>query len=251
VELEASGRAGPFGGFTLFGSVGAGNRGLRFRRDSTIVVRTLAGEVEPGAPEQDTLPVVLFRERESVASGFRAGAEWTRGSIVAGAAFVAHDVDVVSPFGFWFERGLEPTSGGTIGAAEAYVDVPVIWRQLRFQATYTDFLTEPERPYLPQRFGRAALEFHGLYFNGNFEPTIRSEVLVGGRSLTFSADSLVFDTVTEPYAMFNFYVQMRVLDVRAFWRMENAFNRDRAFDVPGLFLPGVRAMFGVRWFFRD
>lgn len=254
VELEASGRAGPFGGFTLFGSLGAGNRGLRFRRDSTVVVRTLAGEVVPGAPEQDTLPVVLFRERESVASGFRAGAEWARGSIRAGGAFVAHDVDVVSPFGFWFERGLEPTGGGTVGAVEAYVDLPVIWRQVRFHATYTDFLTEPERPYLPQRFGRAALEYHGLFFNGNFEPTFRSEVLVGGRSLTLNevgADSLAFNQRTEPYAVFNFYVQMRVLDVRAFWRMENAFNRDRAFDVPGLFLPGVRTMFGVRWFFRD
>ncbi|HEX6369478.1 MAG TPA: Plug domain-containing protein [Longimicrobium sp.] len=251
VELEASGRAGPFRGFTLFGSVGAGNRRLRFRRDSTIVVRTFAGEVDPDAPEQDTLPVVLFRDRESVASGFRAGAEWARGSIVAGAAFVAHDVDVVSPFGFWFERGLEPTSGGTIGAVEAYVDAPIVWRQLRFQASYTDFLTEPERPYLPQRFGRAALEFHGLYFNGNFEPTLRSEVLFGGRSLSLGQAEAAFDTITEPYATFNFYVQLRVLDVRAFWRMENAFNRDRAFDVPGLFLPGVRTMFGVRWFFRD
>lgn len=252
VELEASGRAGPFGGFTVFGSIGAGNRGLRFRRDSTIIVRTLAGEVIPGAPDQDTLPVVLFRERESIASGFRAGAEWTRGSMVAGAAFVAHDVDVVSPFGFWFERGLEPVAGNTIGAVEAYVDAPILWPQLRFQATYTDFLTDPERPYLPQRFGRAALEFHGLYFNGNFEPTIRTEVLARGRALTINPETGVFDVLTEPYATFNFYVQMRVLDVRAFWRMENAFNRDRAFDVaPGLFLPGVRAMFGVRWFFRD
>ncbi|HEU4885353.1 MAG TPA: Plug domain-containing protein [Longimicrobium sp.] len=251
VELEASGRAGPFGGFTLFGSVGGGNRALRFRRDSTVVVRTFAGEVRPDVPEQDTLPVVLFREAESVAGGFRAGAEWTRGSIRAGAAFVAHDLDVVSPFGFWFERGLEPRSGGTVGAVEAYVDAPVLWPQLRFQASYTDFLTDPERPYLPQRFGRAALEYHGLFFNGNFEPTFRSEVLAGGKSLTINPETGVFDTLTEPYATFNFYVQLRVLDVRAFWRMENAFNRDRAFDVPNLFLPGVRTMFGVRWFFRD
>lgn len=251
VELEASGRAGPFGPFTLFGSAGAGNRALRFRRDSTIIVRTLAGAVDPRARQQDTLPVVLFRDRESVAGGFRAGAEWARGTVRAGAAFVAHDVDVVAPFGFWFERGLEPTGGGTVGAVEAYVDAPVVWRQLRFEASYTDFLTDPERPYLPQRFGRAALEFHGLYFDGNFEPTLRTEVLARGASLTINPQTGAFDVLTEPYATFNFYVQMRVLDVRAFWRMENAFNRDRAFDVPNLFLPGVRALFGVRWFFRD
>lgn len=251
VELEASGRAGPFGGFTVFGSVGAGNRGLRFRRDSVQVVRNLAGEVDPDAPELDTLPVVLFRERESIASGFRAGAEWARGSMLVGAAFVAHDVDVVAPFGFWFENGLEPTEGGTVGAVEAYADVPVLWPQLRFQASYTDFLTEPERPYLPQRYGRAALEFHGLYFSGNFEPTLRAEVLARGRQLSFGGDSLAFNTVTQPFATFNFFVQMRVLDVRAFWRMENAFNREQAFDIPGLPLPGVRTLFGVRWFFRD
>lgn len=251
VELEASARAGPFGGFTLFGSVGGGNRGVRFRRDSVQVVRNLAGEIDPQVPDLDTLPVVLFRDRESIAGGFRAGAEWTRGSLVAGAAFVAHDVDVVAPFGFWFERGLEPTAGGTVGAVEAYAEVPVIWRQLRLQASYTDFLTEPERPYLPQRYGRAALEFHGLYFQGNFEPTVRAEVLARGRQLSFSRESGAFDTITQPFAVFNFFVQMRVLDVRAFWRMENAFNREQAFDVTGLPLPGVRALFGVRWFFRD
>jgi hypothetical protein len=57
--------------------------------------------------------------------------------------------------------------------------------------------------------------------------------------------------VSGPYAIFNYYVQLRVLDVRAFWRMENAFNREDAFDVTGLPLPGVRTLFGVRWFFRD
>lgn len=251
VELEASGRAGPFGGFTLFGSLAAGNRGVRFRRDTIQVVKTLAGEVDPDAPETDTLPLVLFRDRESTAGGFRAGAEWTRGSLVAGAAFVAHDVDVVAPFGFWWEQGLQPSAGGTVAAVEAYADVPLLWPQLRFQATYTDFLADPERPYLPQRFGRAALEFHGLYFGGNFEPTLRAEVLARGRQLSVDRDSTTFNVITEPFATFNFFVQMRVLDVRAFWRIENAFNREQAFDVPGLPLPGVRSLFGVRWFFRD
>lgn len=251
LELEASGRAGPFGGFTLFGSVGAGNRALRFARDSIRVVRNLAGEIDPDVPDEDTLPVVLFRDRESTAGGFRAGAEYTRGSAVLGAAFVAHDVDVVAPFGFWFEDDLEPTDGGTVGGVEAYADIPVVWPQLRFQASYTDFLADPERPYLPQRYGRAALEFHGLYFRGNFEPTIRAEMLARGRQLSFDRDSATFDVVNGPYAVFNVFVQMRVLDVRAFWRMENFLNREDTFDVPGLRLPGVRSLFGVRWFFRD
>jgi hypothetical protein len=252
LELEASGRAGPFGGFTLFGSLAAGSRGLRFRRDSTVVVRNLGHEVDPARPELDTLGVILFRDTESTAGGFRAGAEWARGSLRAGAAFVAHNADAVAPFGFWFERGVEPVDGGTATGVEAYLDMPLLLPALRLHATYTDFLSAaPERPYLPSRYGRAAVEFHGVYFQGNFEPTIRAEVLARGPTRTLNLTTGEFDALTEAYATFNFYVQMRVLDVRAFWRMENAFNRDRAFDVPGLFLPGVRTMFGVRWFFRD
>ena len=130
--------------------------------------------------------------------------------------------------------------------------MPVIWRQLRLHATYTDFLTEPERPYLPQRFGRAALEYHWAVLRRQ----LRAHAPLGGAGgRTVAARSArtrgLFNTVDGAVRHFNFYVQMRVLDVRAFWRMENAFNRDRAFDIPGLFLPGVRAMFGVRWFFRD
>ena len=251
LELEASGRAGPWSGFTLFGTVAAGTRGLRFWRDSSVVVRTIAGAVDPEAPELDTLAVVLFRNTESTASGLRAGAEWTRGSIVAGAAFVAHDLDAVVPYGGWFERGLEPVAGETVSGVEAYASIPLIWRQLRFDASYTDFFAQPARPYLPARFGRGALEYHWIFRGGNLEPTLRAEVIGRGPARTLNPETGALDAVTEQYAIFNFFVQIRVLDVRAFWRLENAFNRESAFDVPGLTLPGSRALFGVRWFFRD
>ncbi|HEX6912566.1 MAG TPA: TonB-dependent receptor plug domain-containing protein [Longimicrobium sp.] len=251
LELEAWGRAGPWSGFTVFGSVAAGTRGLRFWRDSTMVVRNLAGVLNPDVQALDTLPIVLFRDTESSANGFRAGAEWTRGSIVAGAAFVAQDVDAVVPYGFWYERGLAPVSGGTVSGIEAYASIPVIWRQLRLDATYADFFTSPARPYLPVRSGRAALEYHWIFRNGNLEPTLRAEVIGRGPARTLNPGTGLLDATTEQYATFNFLVQFRVLDVRAFWRLENAFNRESAFDIPGLTLPGQRALFGVRWFFRD
>ncbi|HYW12632.1 MAG TPA: hypothetical protein VE871_11775 [Longimicrobium sp.] len=251
LELEASGRAGLPGGFTAFGSIAAGTRGLRFWRDSTVVVRNLAHELNPGVQELDTLPVVLFRDTESTANGFRAGAEWMRGSIVAGAAFIAQDVDAVVPYGFWYERGLGPADGETVSGVEAYASIPVIWRQLRLDATYTDFLTQPARPYLPARFGRAALEYHWVFRGGNLEPTLRAEMIARGPARTLDPLTGTLGATTEQYAIFNFLVQFRVLDVRAFWRLENAFNRDSAFDIPGLTLPGQRALFGVRWFFRD
>jgi hypothetical protein len=251
LELEASGRAGLPGGFTAFGSIAAGTRGLRFWRDSSVVVRNLAHALDPRVPELDTLPVVLFRDTESTANGFRAGAEWMRGSIVAGAAFIAQDVDAVVPYGFWYERGLGPTAGETVSGVEAYASLPVIWRQLRLDATYTDFFTQPARPYLPARFGRAVLEYHWIFRGGNLEPTLRAEVIARGPARTLDPLTGTLSATTEQYAIFNFLVQFRVLDVRAFWRLENAFNRDSAFDIPGLTLPGQRALFGVRWFFRD
>jgi hypothetical protein len=251
LELEASGRAGPWSGVTVFGSLAAGNRGLRFWRDSVQVVRNLGHEIDPRIPELDTLPVVLFRHTESTATGFRAGAEWSRGSILVGAAFLAQDVDAVVPYGYWYERGLSPVEGGTVSGIEAYASVPVIWRQLRLDASYADFFTAPERPYLPVRLGRAALEYHWVFRDGNLEPTFRAEVIGRGAARTLSLETGQLDGTTQQYATVNFLIQFRVLDVRAFWRFENAFNRESAFDIPGLTLPGQRALFGVRWFFRD
>lgn len=251
LELEASGRAGLPGGLSAFGSIATGTRGLRFWRDSVMVIRNLASAVDPRIPELDTLPIVLFRETESFASGFRAGAEWTRGSIVAGAAFVAHDVDAVVPYGYWYERGLGPVPGETVSGVEAYASIPLIWRQFRLDGHYTDYLAAPARPYLPARSGRAALEYHWIFRGGNLEPTLRAEMVARGPARTLNPESGLLDATTEGYAIFNFLVQVRVLDVRAFWRFENAFNRETAFDIPGLTLPGQRALFGVRWFFRD
>jgi len=251
VELEASGRAGPWSGFTLFGSVAAGTRGVRWWQDTSTVVRNLRGAIDPDQPELDTLPVVLFNDAESTAAGFRAGAEWTFGSLTAGAAFVAQDVDAVMPYGFWYERGLGPEDGETVSGMEAYASIPLIWRQLRLDASYADFFTTPARPYLPARYGRAALEYHWIFRSGNLEPTLRAEVIAHGPSRTLNPETGLLDATTQQYAIFNFVVQFRVLDVRAFWRLENAFNRETAYDIPGLTLPGQRALFGVRWFFRD
>lgn len=251
VELEASGRAGPWRGVSLFGSLAAGTRGLPFRRDTTVRVPTLAGVVNPAAPDSVDVADVVFGTRESRLGGMRAGAEAVRGSAVLGAAFVAHDVTAWVPYGFWYDRAAAPVEGGTVGGVEAYLSFPLVWRQLRLDAHYTDFLAQPSRPYLPARFGRAALEYHWVYRNGALEPTLRAEALGRGSALGFDPATGAPDRRTEPYVLFNVLVQVRVLDVRAFWRMENIANRVSAEDVPGLPLPGQRAMFGVRWFFRD
>lgn len=250
-EVEVAGRAGPFGGASLFASAAAGSRGLPFARDTAFRIPTLAGAVNPAAPDSVLVEAVVFRTRESTLAGFRAGGEVARGSAVLGAAFVAQQLGAWVPFGFAYDRGLEPVDGGAVGALEGYLSLPLLWRPLRLDVHYTDFLGQPARPYLPARFGRAALEYHGVYRDGNLEPTLRAEVVARGAAVAPNPSTGAVDTALEPYALFNLYVQVRVLDVRAFWRMENVVNRTTAADVPGLPLPGNRSMFGVRWFFRD
>ena len=102
----------------------------------------------------------------------------------------------------------------------------------------------------PQLFEIGALEFHGVFKEGNLEPTVRLEVLGRGRAplpTATPADSLE----TTRYALFNAFVQIRILDIRVFWRMENLFNNRTASDAAGLRLPGSRQLYGVRWFFRN
>jgi hypothetical protein len=48
----------------------------------------------------------------------------------------------------------------------------------------------------------------------------------------------------------NLFVQIRVVDVRVFYRLDNVFNQ-RGIEIPGTQIPGARAMYGVRWFFRN
>jgi hypothetical protein len=251
LEVEATVRAAASRGIAVFGSVAGGSRGIPVRLDTVLRLPTLAGAVNPSAEDSVDVPAVVFPVRTSTLGGARAGIELSRGSGLLGVAFVTQEIERWMPFGFAYERGLAPADGGTVGAVEASLSVPLVWRQLRLDAHVTDFLAQPARPYLPRRFGRAALEYHWIYRGGALEPTLRAEAVVRDAALAPDPETGSLDRRTEPYAFLNLFVQVRVLDVRAFWRMENLVNRTDAEDVPGFALPGNRAMFGVRWFFRD
>jgi hypothetical protein len=53
--------------------------------------------------------------------------------------------------------------------------------------------------------------------------------------------------------MFNIFLQIRVLDVRAFLIVENLLNNAQVADLvgPNRFYGGQRAIYGVRWHFFD
>jgi hypothetical protein len=248
LETEAVARAGPFGGFTLFGQIGAGARAIPFLADTVVTRRTFGGLI--GREPLTVLDTVSeIRTTSPTLAGVRAGAELSRGAYQGGAALVAHDAGTVAPYELAFDRGFGTTEGGALTAVEGYASFPLLSRYLRFDGWFVRTLGGDSRLYLPSSFGRAALEFHRTYLTGNLEPTIRVETVGRDRALVPSA---ALDTTVEArrYAVVNLFVQVRVVDVRIFYRLDNVFNQ-RGTEIPGTAIPGSRAMYGVRWFFRN
>ncbi|HEX9935844.1 MAG TPA: hypothetical protein VGB15_01930 [Longimicrobium sp.] len=251
--LEATGavRAGPWGGFSLFGQLAAGSRGVRYLALDTVVVKTIGGIGGGGLPELDTLEVFALQTLESPLHGLRGGAEFNRGLFRLGAALVRHDLDTAVPYGFDYDRMAPLQPGLALNGVEAYASIPLFFRQLTLQGWYQRWLDTPDRPYLPTQLGRAAVQFNGVYKGGNLEPTLRFEAVARDGTLAWNDNT--GETVEVPrYALYNFYMQIRIIDIRLFYRYENVFNtRRRWYDVPGSEIPTARALYGVRWFFRN
>ncbi|HET7463165.1 MAG TPA: Plug domain-containing protein [Longimicrobium sp.] len=251
VEAAGSVRAGPWGGLSVFGQVATGNRGVRYLALDTLVLKTFGGIGGGGLPTVDSLEVFSIKTLDSSVHGLRAGAEFNRGLFRLGAAVVRHDLDSAVPYGFAYDRTLSPKPGLAITGVEAYASLPLIWRELTLQGWYQRWLDAPDRPYLPTQLGRAAVQFNGVYKQGNLEPTLRFEVV--GRDQTLAFDGSNGEAVLIPrYGIWNFFMQIRIIDIRLFYRYDNVFNlRRRVYDVPGTEIPTGRALYGVRWFFRN
>ncbi|HEX2094809.1 MAG TPA: TonB-dependent receptor plug domain-containing protein [Longimicrobiaceae bacterium] len=248
-ELQGSVRLGPFAGASLFASVAAGSRGAgMILRDSVVLTAHppfLARQIE-----LDTVPV--FGSASSSLDGLRVGAEWSRGGALVGASLLRHDLDRFVPFGLGFGGDTAVTETTEATGFEAYLSVPFLRRIFLLEGWYTRWTDIGGRPFLPEDQGRAALEFHNLYYTGNLEPTFRVEVVRRGPALIPTAATLPgFPSPSRAYTMVNAFVQVRVIDVRAFVLVENAFNLRTAEEIPGRFLPPARAVYGVRWFFRN
>ena len=68
-----------------------------------------------------------------------------------------------------------------------------------------------------------------MYYAGNLEPTVRLEVV--GHDQTLAWDQAAGQNkLLLRYTTFNWFVQVRIIDIRIFWRYENAFNQIRRFS---------------------
>jgi hypothetical protein len=248
VETEASARIGPAAGFTAFATLSAGKRPVLFARDSVLTRRTFAGlGTEAGGTVSDTS--LVFGARTGSLTGLRLGGEWTRGSLVAGAAALRVDPAQVAGFGLGFDAAGEPAPGAASNGVEAYASIPLYPNGIRLDGWYVKLQDTGGRAYLPRDFGAGSLQYHRVFFTGNLEPTARLEAVVRGPGLV--ADSTGAFTTTPRYAIVNFFLQVRIIDVQVFVRAANLLNRRDAVDVTGYPLPGAIALYGFRWYFRN
>lgn len=254
LELEGGVRAGPWRGVSLFANLGAGTRGLGILDpDTTSVTRVVTDTIDGEVVERDTtvlVPGYLFPAVSSAAAGLRLGTEWAGETGRAGVALLALDADRVVPFGLGFDAFAPPAEPEPASGVEAFFDLPLRYRALRLQGSYTRFADTGGRPYLPLEQGRLGLAFHGLFRERNLEPTLRAEVVHRGSAIVPGPAGAAFDAASSRHTTVNLYAQIRVVDVRIFLLWENLLDAQGA-DVPGYPLPGVRAVYGVRWNFHN
>lgn len=256
-RLSATARTGSLLGFSAFATVSAGERwaasvrdtlDVRLREDEDSVL--IGGARQPAA---DPLLLPLYAATRTDAGGLRAGVEWTGRGIVLGAAYLSSQPTLFTPYGFAFDRGVAPLPVGEASGVEAYgsVPLPFFWPGVRLQGWYVNWLETGNQPYLPLEQAKLGIELHEIFVEGEFEPTLRVEALYRGSSLAPALDRTAFDQVSEAYTQANLFLQIRIMDLRAFLVFENFLNAAGAADVPGIPLAGPRTVYGIRWHFRN
>jgi hypothetical protein len=182
--------------------------------------------------------------------GWRAGVSVDLGTRATGSiALVNLDQDMARPFGLPFDSVAAPTAVGRARGVEAYGRLVLLGDYLAVESWITDWTEAAGWVYMPAREWRTALTLHTLPLpSGNLE--ILGRVDAGQRSgmLAYDPDG----TIEEPfrsmpaYTLINGYLQIRVIDVRAFIRWEDLLGSNPE-GLPGRVQRGPRIFYGVKW----
>ena len=233
--------------------------GVRVLGGAFLGIRPLA-EWHTGAGSapffRDSTGAPILTER----TGYRLGAVLTRGGLELGAAALMLDADSVRALGLISEpRGPHLYPGGRVRGVEASARVPTPWPSLYLEGWFTRWWSGEPWVYLPVESGLASLVFHATPLpSGNLEVLARLEgrhrgtmlVPVGSGGGGEGPEPPILSAVPSATTL-DFYLQIRVKDVRAFLRWENLMRRRGIWDVPGRELVGPRIFYGVKWQFRN
>jgi hypothetical protein len=170
------------------------------------------------------------------------------------AALVSVDQDFAWPFGLPFDRTAVPVPVGAAQGLEAHGRI-VLWPgYLALSSWITDWREAEGWAWLPSRSWRTALELHTLPLpSGNLEIFARAEAHMRGSVQAFDAAAAEGSGgfVTLPaYTTADYYLQIRIIDVRIFIRGEDVLGNDIQ-EVPGRIYRGTRIFYGVKWELRN
>ncbi|HEX7089053.1 MAG TPA: TonB-dependent receptor plug domain-containing protein [Longimicrobiales bacterium] len=192
-------------------------------------------------------------------TGYRVGAVLTRGGLELGAAGLEMDADSVRALGLISEPvGPHLYPGGRVRGWEVSARIPTPWPALSLEGWFTRWSSGEPWIYLPVESGLASLVFHATPLkSGNLELLARLDGRHRGAMLVPAAEGAAGGgaapllMVAPAVTTLDFYLQLRIKDVRAFLRWENLTRRRGIWDVPGRELAGQRIFYGVKWQFRN
>ena len=201
-----------------------------------------------GAPVwADTSNLATGRE------GWRAGLTMTIGRATGSIAAIGVEQGRALPLGLPFDTAAtdfvptEPARG-----IEAFGRFQIIPRWLAIESWIVDWQEAPGWAYLPTRFWRTSLELHALPLaSGNLEILARGVATQRSAMLGFASSSEEDEELSQyrtvpAWTTFSGYLQIRIIDVRAFIRWDDAFGADIE-SLPGRFHQGPRIFYGVKW----
>ncbi len=215
----------------------------------------------------DTLTVPTFTER----SGIRIGADFARWGLTLGGAYLRTEADSLAVFGLAPDRDGLTLPGGSRSGFEVSGSIPLYFDGLSLTGSFVSWnqeMTDPDAwRYLPSRVWDGAVRYHGQFRpSGNLE--IDAAVGVRGRDamlvpfeaeveeenpLVAAGPRSALDDDPIQLGSVPFYqnwwasLNIRIVTVRAFLRIENIQNRLDNQDYPGRLLPGFRTVYGLRW----
>lgn len=236
LSWNARAETGALGGLSAFAEIAGGERGAPVYADSFGV---------------SILETAVATEREAVRAGGAFDRAFRRFDLTAGAAWVRLSGDVGAPFGLPFDSAFVGSPVGERDGVEAWGRLGLFRNRIALDGSYTFWQHAQDWIYLPTRNWRVAAETHfSPLESGNLEIFGRLESVRRGPMLAFSGiDPVGGGQITAPLPsshQLNGYLQIRVIDVRAFIQYEDMLNKGRL-DIPGRFIRGPRFFYGVKW----